>query len=443
MAHRPVEGSQIGNAGVDAAGLQAEIEALRQRLAAVEARLPGNASAAPERRHAIRQPRLRSKTDAAELEPDAAGRIARRRALGLGALASLFTFIGRSAARAADALTIGPNGVNIDNLSVAKSLTVAGNAELKTPIGANTLDVQSAVRVNEVNHPKGLALYVTATSDPDGKGVEFRHTNGSQGIGIGYNTIYATGSNTDQDLILKARGKSPVKIQSGLTVEKSLTVSGDAALSKSLTGSLLSVTAPGDPNDLNKVSHLRLIRDNSDKTGGKKVYLELYQDDPNNDVAEVYPCIRFHHNNNFWHRLEARSDGLHLKTGNIAADDYQKLTVGGLAAKGNLTVSDLSVPGGQEALRMLRGIVNFDGTKFGGGEGFTVKPVAANRGLYDITFTPGFPSIPAASATQIYGRANTGNEAATSEGGETTDNAVIAHLSADRMRVQNGGWWRQ
>jgi hypothetical protein len=88
---------------------------------------------------------------------------------------------------------------------------------------------------------------------------------------------------------------------------------------------------------------------------------------------------------------------------------------------------------------MLRGIVNSDGTKFGGGEGFTVKPVAPNRGLYDITFTPGFPSIPAASATQIFGRANTGNEAATSEGGDTTDNAVIAHLSADRMRVKTGG----
>jgi hypothetical protein len=68
-----------------------------------------------------------------------------------------------------------------------------------------------------------------------------------------------------------------------------------------------------------------------------------------------------------------------------------------------------------------------------------VKPVAPNRGLYDITFTPGFPSIPAASATQIFGRANTGNEAATSEGGDTTDNAVIAHLSADRMRVKTGG----
>jgi hypothetical protein len=150
----------------------------------------------------------------------------------VGALASLFAFIGRSAAHAADALIIGPNGVNIDNLNVAKSLTVAGNAELKTPAGANTLDVQSAVRVNEANHPKGLALYVTADSDPAGKGVEVRHTNGSQGIGIGYNTIYATGSTTDQDLILKARGKSPVKIQSDLAVEK---IQSDLTVEKSLT----------------------------------------------------------------------------------------------------------------------------------------------------------------------------------------------------------------
>jgi hypothetical protein len=51
-------------------------------------------------------------------ESDSRGRIAGRRALGLAALASLFALIGRSAARAADALTIDPNGqVKIDNLS--------------------------------------------------------------------------------------------------------------------------------------------------------------------------------------------------------------------------------------------------------------------------------------------------------------------------------------
>jgi hypothetical protein len=131
------------------------------------------------------------------------GMTGRRNALRLGLVASAVALSGRGTARAADALSIGPNGVNIDNLQVAKSLTVAGNAELKTPAGANTLDVQSAVRVNEANHPKGLALYVTANGSGADSLAEFRHSNGSQGIGIGYNTIYATGSSTDQDLRLK------------------------------------------------------------------------------------------------------------------------------------------------------------------------------------------------------------------------------------------------
>lgn len=177
----------------------------------------------------------------------------RRTALGLGLAASAVALSGRGAARA-DALSIGPTGVNIDSLQVEKGLTVAGDAELKNSLtvvgdgrlgksltvtgdatlrnsltvsgadgakslrvspataGANLLDVQSAARVSEANHPKGLALYVTA----DGSGAdglaEFRHSNGSQGIGIGYNTIYATGSNPNQDLILKARGTGRVKI---------------------------------------------------------------------------------------------------------------------------------------------------------------------------------------------------------------------------------------
>jgi hypothetical protein len=34
----------------------------------------------------------------------------------------------------------------------------------------------------------------------------------SQGIGFGYNTIYATGSNTNQDLNINSRGNLPVRI---------------------------------------------------------------------------------------------------------------------------------------------------------------------------------------------------------------------------------------
>jgi hypothetical protein len=414
LAYRPADDSEIGNASVDAAALLAEMAALRQRLAALEARLPPSAVAdPPERRQALTQPQPRSKIDPAALEPDAAGRIARRRALGLGALASLFAFIGHSAARAADALTIDPNGdVNIGKLSVENSLSVAGRVQIgevlyvpgntnpkvtsqgaylgwnasggvgetdfinnrglgsggfafvNTPpsgdpratlmtisgdgnvevagnlvgkgdatlqktltitgnqavqesAGKNTVDIQRAARPTH-DHPTGLALYVTAESSPEGGGVEFRHSNTTQGIGFGYNTIYATGTWTDQPLILKARGTGTVQI--------------------------------------------------------------------------------------------------------------------GAQKQGQ---SNLHVPGGAEPLRMLRGIINSDGNKYAGGDGFTVTRVPG-RGLYDIVFTPGFPSVPVASVTQIYGRLEYGNATATSEGGQTTDNAVIAVLAADRMRVKTG-----
>lgn len=49
-------------------------------------------------------------------------------------------------------------------------------------------------------------LYVTATMNDQSNGVEFRHTNQSQGVGIGFNSIYATGSITNQNLNIIPRG---------------------------------------------------------------------------------------------------------------------------------------------------------------------------------------------------------------------------------------------
>jgi hypothetical protein len=103
----------------------------------------------------------------------------------------------------------------------------------------------------------------------------------------------------------------------------------------------------------------------------------------------------------------------------------------------SLTVGGLSVPGAKEALRLLRGVVTKEGDLFAG-EGFTVRPVSPGRGFYDIVFEPGFPSIPGASVTQIFQSIYKGNQAATDEGGKTADNAVISHLSADRMRIKTG-----
>src|SRR5262249_34779064 len=83
------------------------------------------------------------------------------------------------------------------------------------------------------NHPKSVrSLYVTGDL-PEGRpdedetpAIEFRHTNGSQGIGFGYNTIYATGSNANQDLNLSPRGTGKVEVTAPLSVTGTITGQG-------------------------------------------------------------------------------------------------------------------------------------------------------------------------------------------------------------------------
>jgi hypothetical protein len=87
-------------------------------------------------------------------------------------------------------------------------------------IGTNpvaSLDIASASRTG--THPTAVkGLYITGDFNPDNDGVEFRHSNGTQGIGFGFNTIYAAGSNPNQDLQLKPKGTGEVKVAGSLSV---------------------------------------------------------------------------------------------------------------------------------------------------------------------------------------------------------------------------------
>lgn len=68
--------------------------------------------------------------------------------------------------------------------------------------------------------------------------------------------------------------------------------------------------------------HLRLER--PDRALGKQVYLELFQPDtPAGQV--VFPSIRFHHANKFWHRIEARAEGFLFKDGNTGSDELRDI----------------------------------------------------------------------------------------------------------------------
>ncbi len=72
---------------------------------------------------------------------------------------------------------------------------------LFTPL--NKFDLSGNTRSG--THATGLPFYATGNVLLDSSGFEFRHSNGTQGIGLGYNTIYATGSNAAQDLGLASR----------------------------------------------------------------------------------------------------------------------------------------------------------------------------------------------------------------------------------------------
>src|SRR5215472_12125214 len=115
---------------------------------------------------------------------------------------------------------------------------------------------------------------------------------------------------------------------------------------------------------------------------------------------------------------------------------------GGATLYGSLNVSgdvksgarSLPAPGAEESLRIVRGTINPDGSKVQG-EGFTIKKI--DSGLYEIEFTPAFPFVPAASATQIFPNINA-NPGPTDDRGSSSqsDFANIAYLSPDRMRVK-------
>ena len=92
-----------------------------------------------------------------------------------------------------------------------------GNVGVGTTKPISKLDVVNEKRTGKVPNNKP-ALYVTSSSqpgNPNGKAIaEFRHSNQTQGIGFGYNTIYATGNNSSQDLNIKPKGNGVVTVHS-------------------------------------------------------------------------------------------------------------------------------------------------------------------------------------------------------------------------------------
>jgi endosialidase-like protein len=94
--------------------------------------------------------------------------------------------------------------------SLTEAMRIKGNGNVgigtKTPV--TKLDIMQNPRLNVEKSPTAVkGLYITGDFGVASDGVEFRHSNQTQGIGFGFNSIYATGSNENQHLNLMPRGK--------------------------------------------------------------------------------------------------------------------------------------------------------------------------------------------------------------------------------------------
>jgi hypothetical protein len=123
-----------------------------------------------------------------------------------------------------------------DDRGTTPNVTFESNGDVGIGTGNNTpgnrLDVQSVGRSG--SHATGRTLYVTGDFNEAGNGAEFRHSNGTQGIGLGYNSLYAAGSNPDQPLNLMPKGAGGVGI--GTTTPGALLdVNGPAAVRGTLS----------------------------------------------------------------------------------------------------------------------------------------------------------------------------------------------------------------
>jgi hypothetical protein len=103
-------------------------------------------------------------------------------------------------------------GATQGNQTSSMAVTPAGNVGIGTLNAGARLSIQAG----PTDHAKmgsGRVLFATGVmgngKSGDG-GVEFRHDNLTQGVGIGFNTIYATGSAADQELNVHSRGASPL-----------------------------------------------------------------------------------------------------------------------------------------------------------------------------------------------------------------------------------------
>ena len=113
------------------------------------------------------------------------------------------------------------------------------------------------------SHAINRPMYITGPIGASSNGIEFRHYNATQGIGFGYNTIYATGTNSSQALNFQSRGTGNISLKTG--------GSSDLFINGSSGNVGIGTTSPSQRLDVN---------------GHAKIRSNLYMDD--GDIKDIH-----------------------------------------------------------------------------------------------------------------------------------------------------------
>lgn len=195
-------------------------------------------------------------------------------------------------------------------------------------VGVNTVTPEARLQVIDVEQDAGggtLVLGPTARSN----------------LRLGYHQDYAWIQSGGRPLLINSLGGN-VGVGTMTAGGAALTVGGAGATPQS-----------GGP-------HLQLRREAGAGSGGKTLYLELYQD-ATAGPGLTFPSIRFHHSEKFWHRIEARPEGLLLKTGDLSTDTLVDLYANTAVVTG-LRIGDTVIgePELQILKRLAAGQLQFD-----------------------------------------------------------------------------------
>ena len=148
----------------------------------------------------------------------------------------------------------------------------SGNVGIGTTSPLANLDVQTATRTGSTTGGNGI--YVTSDSGEYSNGSEFRHSNQTQGVGIGYAGIYATGSTTNQALFIISRG-------TGITYVKNYQAYSDDRVKTNeeyitnATNTLMKLK----PQVYDKHEEINVISDNPKREAGL-IAQDIYYDAP-------------------------------------------------------------------------------------------------------------------------------------------------------------------